>query len=176
MSSLRRHSRGGEKTLPLNTFVTPKPQADDPSTTSAPEHHPYSLFKSRSENRLLKDPSLQQHWIKARAYFREYGVLHHLLAGSRPGQQERTCNTVSMWMCQLGAERCAVFSVGTACIVSAAWTPGTGVKVWLLSISCNAGMYMHVHKRSAPASPYGHRRKLNMFHRLIHIDSFIAVC
>lgn len=98
---------GSSRQSSKNTFVRRQATdrgggvGGDPSTTS--EHHPYSLFKSRSENRLLKDPSLQpdlyQYWIKAQAHFREYRVLRHLLAGSRPGQQERMCNVVSMWMC-----------------------------------------------------------------------------
>lgn len=138
---------GSSRQSSKNTFVRRQATdrgggvGGDPSTTS--EHHPYSLFKSRSENRLLKDPSLQpdlyQYWIKAQAHFREYRVLRHLLAGSRPGQQERMCNVVSMWMCQ----PCTVSSVGTVCTVSLPSTAGCGVKVWQLNnMSCTAGIHI----------------------------------
>lgn len=54
-------------------------------------------------------------------------------------------------MCQHSAERRAVFSVGTGCIVSVPSTAGAGVKMRQLNnMSCAAGMYMHT------ARTYGH--------------------
>lgn len=44
--------------------------------------------------RCLPPARLHPYQIKARAHFREYGVLHHVLAGSRPGQY------VMLWACE----------------------------------------------------------------------------